>query len=94
MAEHVIYVNGAFVPEAEARISVMDHAVLYGDGVFDTVVAWNGKIFKLDAHIERFFRSMQAIALDFTGEPRRVARDRHRLRSGAMRCRTPTSNGS
>lgn len=64
MAEPVIYVNGNFVPEAEARISVMDHAVLYGDGVFDTVVAWNGNIFKLDAHIERFFRSMQAIALD------------------------------
>jgi branched-chain amino acid aminotransferase len=64
MAEPVIYVNGEFVPESQARISVMDHAVLYGDGVFDTVVAWNGRIFKLDAHIERFFRSMQAIALD------------------------------
>jgi branched-chain amino acid aminotransferase len=70
MKEPLIYVNGAFVLESEARISVLDHAVLYGDGVFDTVVAWNGRIFKLEAHIDRFFRSMQAIAL-----PSPVTRD-------------------
>ncbi len=64
MSEPILYVNGAFVPQSEAKISVMDHAVLYGDGVFDTAVAWNGRLFKLDAHIERFFRSMQAIALE------------------------------
>jgi branched-chain amino acid aminotransferase len=63
MTEPVIYVNGEFVPESQARISVMDHAVLYGDGVFDTVAAWNGRIFKLDAHIDRFFRSCRAIAI-------------------------------
>jgi branched-chain amino acid aminotransferase len=62
-AEPIIYVNGAFVPEAEARISVLDHAVLYGDGVFDTVVAWNGAIFELDAHLDRFFRSLAAGSL-------------------------------
>jgi branched-chain amino acid aminotransferase len=63
MTEPVIYVNGEFVPESQACISVMDHAVLYGDGVFDTVASWNGRIFKLDAHIERFFRSCRAIAI-------------------------------
>ena len=42
--EPIVYVNGAFVRQSEARISVLDHAVLYGDGVFDTVVAWSGAI--------------------------------------------------
>lgn len=64
MSEPILYVNGAFVPQSEAKISVMDHAVLYGDGVFDTAVAWGGQLFKLDAHIERFFRSMKAISLE------------------------------
>jgi branched-chain amino acid aminotransferase len=63
MAEPLIYVNGAFVPQSEARISVLDHAVLYGDGIFETVVAWNGRIFKLGPHIDRFYRSAAAIGL-------------------------------
>jgi branched-chain amino acid aminotransferase len=61
--EPIIYVNGEFVPQSEARISVLDHAVLYGDGVFDTVVAWNGAVFELDAHLDRFFRSLAAVSL-------------------------------
>jgi branched-chain amino acid aminotransferase len=64
MAEPVIYVNGEFVPESGARISVLDHAVLYGDGIFETAFAWKGRVFKLDAHIDRGFRSMAAIALE------------------------------
>lgn len=62
-AERIVYVNGEFVPESQARISVLDHSVLYGDGIFETAFAWNGRIFKLDAHIDRGFRSMAAIAL-------------------------------
>lgn len=63
MAEPYIYVNGEFVPESQARISVLDHAVLYGDGIFETVFAWKGRVFKLDEHLDRCFRSMAAIAL-------------------------------
>ena len=63
-ANRIIYVNREFVPQSEARISVLDHAVLYGDGVFETAAAYEGRIFKLDAHIERGFRSMAAIALE------------------------------
>ena len=62
--EPIIYVNREFVPQSEARISVLDHAVLYGDGIFETAAAYGGRIFKLDAHIERGFRSMAAIALE------------------------------
>ena len=62
--EPIVYVNGEFVPQSEARISVLDHAVLYGDGIFETAIAWRGRIFKLDEHIERGFRSMAAIALE------------------------------
>lgn len=61
--EPIVYVNGEFVPESQARISVLDHAVLYGDGIFETACAWHGRIFKLDAHIDRGLRSMAAIAL-------------------------------
>ena len=62
--DRVAYVGGEFVPEAEASVSILDHAVLYGDGVFETVVAWQGRIFKLDAHVRRFLRSCAAVALD------------------------------
>jgi branched-chain amino acid aminotransferase len=62
-AEPLIYVNGEFVPQSQARISVLDHAVLYGDGIFETVVAWEGRIFKLRPHVDRFFRSLAAIGM-------------------------------
>lgn len=70
MSERIIYVNGEFVPESQARISVLDHAVLYGDGVFETVVSWNGHVFKLEQHIDRFYRSIAAVAMElpFTRE--------------------------
>jgi len=64
MGEPIVYVNSNFVPESEARISIMDHAFLYGDGVFDTAVAWNKRVFEFDAHVDRFFRSMAAIAME------------------------------
>jgi branched-chain amino acid aminotransferase len=62
--EPVVYVNGAFVPQSQARISVLDHAVLYGDGIFETVFAWKRRIFKLEEHLDRAWRSMRAIALE------------------------------
>lgn len=61
--EPIIYVNGDFVPQSQARIGVLDHAVLYGDGIFETACAWRGRIFKLEEHIARGFRSMAAVAL-------------------------------
>lgn len=63
MSEPLIYVNGEFVPQSQARIPVLDHAVLYGDGIFETAFAWKGRVFKLDEHLDRAWRSMQALAL-------------------------------
>ena len=51
------------MPQSRASISVFDHAVLYGDGVFDTSCAWNGHIFMLDAHLDRLYRSIHAAKL-------------------------------
>ena len=56
----VVYVNGEYVPTAQARISIFDVGFLRGDGVFDTSSAWNGRVFKLSAHLERLELSLRA----------------------------------
>lgn len=69
MTEYKVYLNGKFVPESEARISVYDHGFLYGDGVFEGIRAYNGRIFRLDEHVERLFESAKAIALEIPMTP-------------------------
>lgn len=59
----VIYLNGKLVPDREAKISVFDHGLLYGDGVFEGIRAYAGRLFMLEEHIERLFRSARAIDL-------------------------------
>ena len=59
-----MYVSGAFRPAAEATVSVFDHGLLYGDGVFEGIRAYNGRVFKLERHIDRLFDSAKAIRLD------------------------------
>ena len=59
-----IYLNGKLVPEKDAKISVFDHGLLYGDGVFEGIRSYNGRVFMLDAHIDRLYRSAKAIALE------------------------------
>jgi len=56
----VVWINGELKPTDEAMISVFDHGLLYGDGVFDTMFATYGYIFKLRQHLERFRRSLRA----------------------------------
>lgn len=58
-----IYMNGKIVDEKNAKVSVFDHGLLYGDGVFEGIRAYNGRVFMLDAHIDRLYRSAQAITL-------------------------------
>jgi branched-chain amino acid aminotransferase len=58
-----IYIDGKYYDEKNARISVMDHGLLYGDGVFEGIRAYNGRVFRLAEHIDRLFCSAKAILL-------------------------------
>lgn len=59
-----IYLNGELVPQEEAKISVYDHGLLYGDGVFEGIRSYGGKVFRMQEHVERLFDSAKAIWLD------------------------------
>ena len=58
-----VYINGELVDKENAKISVFDHGFLYGDGVFEGIRAYNGKVFKMKEHIDRLFDSAAAIEL-------------------------------
>lgn len=58
-----IYIDGKFLPEEEAKISVFDHGFLYGDGVFEGIRAYGGRVFKLEEHLTRLWDSARAINL-------------------------------
>ncbi len=58
-----IYIDGAFHPEADAKVSVFDHGLLYGDGIFEGIRFYNGRVFKLDEHLARLWDSAKAICL-------------------------------
>lgn len=59
-----IWMDGELVPSAEATVSVFDHALLYGDGVFEGIRIYGGKVFKEAEHVQRLFESAKAIRLD------------------------------
>ena len=63
-SDGLVYVSGAWRTAAEASVSVFDHGLLYGDGVFEGIRAYNGRVFKLDRHIDRLFDSAKAIRLE------------------------------
>jgi branched-chain amino acid aminotransferase len=59
-----IYIDGKYYDKEEAKISVFDHGLLYGDGIFEGLRIYNGKVFKLREHIARLYESAKAIMLD------------------------------
>ena len=59
----IIYIDGKYLPDDQAKISVFDHGFLYGDGVFEGIRAYNGKVFRLKEHIDRMFDSAKTIDL-------------------------------
>src|SRR5712671_351242 len=59
-----IYIDGKYCSERDAKISVFDHGLLYGDGIFEGIRAYNRRVFKLQEHLERLFRSAKAILLN------------------------------
>ena len=61
--ERLVYINGELLEQSQAKISVFDHGLLYGDGVFEGIRAYNGRVFRLREHLRRLYRSAQAILL-------------------------------
>jgi branched-chain amino acid aminotransferase len=64
MKEPLVYINGRFVGKSSAFVSVFDHGLLYGDGVFEGIRAYGGSVFQLDAHIDRLYDSAKYIQLE------------------------------
>jgi len=76
--ELFIYINGKFYPKSQAKISVYDHGLLYGDGVFEGIRAYDGVVFKLKEHIDRLYTSAHTIMLQIPlskGQMTRVVLD-------------------
>ena len=59
-----VYIDGAYYPKSQAKISVFDHGLLYGDGVFEGIRAYGGSVFKLTEHVDRLFRSAHMLMLE------------------------------
>ncbi len=69
----LIYLDGAFIPREEARVSVFDHGYLYGDGVFEGIRAYDGRVFKLEEHLERLYDGAHHIMLQVPLNRRELA---------------------
>lgn len=86
-----VYVDGKYYGEKQAKVSVFDHGLLYGDGVFEGIRAYNGRVFKLKEHIERLYYSAKAILLEIPMTPDAMVRAvvetcrRNRIRNGYVR---------
>jgi hypothetical protein len=59
-----IFLDGEFVPEEDAKVSVFDHGLLYGDGIFEGIRFYNGGVFRLEQHLERLWDSARSICLE------------------------------
>src|SRR5512139_2468348 len=86
-----IYIDGKYYNERDAKISVFDHGLLYGDGIFEGIRAYHGRVFKLKEHIDRLFYSAKAILLTIPMSHTEVteavteACRRNRIRDGYIR---------
>ncbi len=59
-----VYIDGQYYPKSEASVSVYDHGLLYGDGVFEGIRAYNGRVFELEAHLKRLYDCARVLMLD------------------------------
>lgn len=64
MSEPIVYLNGAFVPESEAKVSVFDRCFLYGDGVFEGIAVWDRAPFRLGPHLDRLSRGLHYLMIE------------------------------
>jgi branched-chain amino acid aminotransferase len=79
----VTYINGEFVPKEEAKVSVFDHGYLYGDGIFEGIRVYNGRVFRLDEHLDRLYDSARYLLLEV---PLSEAQMRDAILETAARC--------
>jgi branched-chain amino acid aminotransferase len=90
-SDNYAYVNGRFVPETEATVSIFDRGFLYGDGVFETMRLYSGKIFRLADHMQRMAYGLESLRLDCAVETAQVEAifdellERNRLKDGVAR---------
>jgi branched-chain amino acid aminotransferase len=68
-----IYLDGKYVDESEAKVSVFDHGLLYGDGVFEGIRLYGGNVFRMEEHLERFEYSAKAIMLALPGTRKEIS---------------------
>ncbi|MCJ7470790.1 branched-chain-amino-acid transaminase [Candidatus Bathyarchaeota archaeon] len=62
--ELLVYIDGQYYPKSQAKVSVFDHGLLYGDGVFEGIRAYSGSVFKLKEHVDRLYRSAHMLMLE------------------------------
>jgi branched-chain amino acid aminotransferase len=72
-----IWFNGEMVEQAEAKVSVYDHGLLYGDGVFEGIRAYSGRVFEEQAHLERLYESARSIRLEIPYTPEALSKAMH-----------------
>jgi branched-chain amino acid aminotransferase len=86
-----IFIDGKYYDEHNAKISVFDHGLLYGDGIFEGIRAYHGQVFKLKEHIDRLFYSARAILLEIPMSPAQITRAvveacrKNKIRDGYVR---------
>lgn len=69
-----VFIDSKYYAECDAKVSVFDHGLLYGDGIFEGIRAYNGRVFKLDEHIDRLFQSAKALLLKIPMSRAAIAR--------------------
>jgi branched-chain amino acid aminotransferase len=82
--ERTIYLDGQLLPESQAKISVFDHGLLYGDGIFEGIRFYNGRVFRLEQHIRRLYDCARAILIKIPLTPEEMI---------AATCATVKANG-
>ncbi len=63
MSDRIVYLNGEFLPLSQAKVSVLDRGFLFGDGVYEVIPAYGGKLFRLEQHLDRLEQSLAGIRL-------------------------------
>ncbi|HTI99603.1 MAG TPA: branched-chain-amino-acid transaminase [Dongiaceae bacterium] len=95
-----IYIDGKYCDEKNAKVSVFDHGLLYGDGIFEGIRAYNGRVFKLQEHIDRLYASAKSLLLTIPMTPAAMMRAtvetcrKNKLRDGYIRLVVTRGKGS